>query len=91
MYEHVTVAQANLLDPSVCLALIDLTLLRCFKQSRPVYIELAIDMVSVMVDSLLLESPITGPELLSEPFPQEHAAVYAALSLSTPANDPQYL
>lgn len=47
MYKSVTVAQANLIDVSSAPDLIDSTLRQCLLQSRPVYIEVPIDMVNV--------------------------------------------
>jgi pyruvate decarboxylase len=91
MYEHITVAQANLLDPSVCPALIDLTLLQCLKQSRPVYIELPTDMVSAMVDSSSLVSRITQFEPLSEPFLHEHSTINAVLECIYTSKQPAIL
>lgn len=49
MYKSVTVAQANLTDAENAPRLIDLTLKQCLLQSRPVYIEIPTDMVSVRV------------------------------------------
>ena len=49
MYKSVTVAQANLVDPETAPHLIDSTLRQCIMQSRPVYIELPVDMVKIKV------------------------------------------
>lgn len=49
MYKSVTVAQANLNDPYKATRSIDATLRECLLQSRPVYIELPIDMVQTKV------------------------------------------
>ncbi|KAM0333955.1 hypothetical protein ACHAQA_000973 [Verticillium albo-atrum] len=61
MYKSVTVAQANLTDPSTAPRLIDETLKQCLLQNRPVYIELPSDMVTVKVP------PPTTPIDLSVP------------------------
>lgn len=49
MYRTVTVSQANLIDAATAPRLIDDTLKQCLLQSRPVYIELPSDMVTVQV------------------------------------------
>ncbi|KAF4996146.1 hypothetical protein FDECE_12571 [Fusarium decemcellulare] len=56
MYKFVTVAQANLTDPSTAPEMIDKTLRECVQQSRPVYIEMPTDMVQAKVPAP--ESPI---------------------------------
>lgn len=58
MYKNVTVAQANLTDPSTAAMMIDRTLRECILQSRPVYIELPTNMVTAKVSTLLLQTPI---------------------------------
>jgi pyruvate decarboxylase len=58
MYARVTVAQANLWDPETAPKMIDTTLRECFKQSRPVYIQLPTDMVFAKVSKSLLDTPI---------------------------------
>ncbi|KAJ4149070.1 hypothetical protein NW754_000506 [Fusarium falciforme] len=57
MYKMVTVAQANLTDPSTAPRMIDATLKECLRQSRPVYIQIPCDMVKVKV--MAPASPIT--------------------------------
>ncbi|KAH6972018.1 thiamine diphosphate-binding protein [Ilyonectria sp. MPI-CAGE-AT-0026] len=49
MHKTVTVAQANLTDASTAPQMVDATLKECLRQSRPVYIEVPTDMVSVKV------------------------------------------
>ncbi|WYZ43216.1 hypothetical protein EsH8_VI_000915 [Colletotrichum jinshuiense] len=56
MCKPVTVAQANLVDPSTAPRMIDSTLKECLRQSRPVYIEIPSDMVRAQVPEP--ESPI---------------------------------
>ena len=51
MYQHVTAAQANLVDPRTAAKQIDATLEQCVLQSRPVYIEFPLDMVKVQVSA----------------------------------------
>lgn len=58
MYAKVTVAQANLNDPTTATGMIDRTLRECVLQSRPVYIELPTNMVKTRVSSLPLGTPI---------------------------------
>jgi pyruvate decarboxylase len=59
----VTVAQANLRDPSTAATLIDQTLQTCIMQSRPVYIELPMDMVDmkVLASSLAIRINVETP------------------------------
>jgi pyruvate decarboxylase len=79
MYESITAAQANLIDPAVAPAMIDVTLLQCLQQSRPVYIELPVDMVPVMVDASPLQKPIQRLEPLSQPNAGGESALDAVL------------
>lgn len=62
MHAHVTVAQADLKDPRTCPYLIDSTIQQCIVHSRPVYIEVPVDMVSVPVAAENLQSKIELPE-----------------------------
>ncbi|RSL68610.1 hypothetical protein CEP54_002640 [Fusarium duplospermum] len=59
MHAHVTVAQALLDDPRTSAEKIDETLKQCLLYSRPVYIEVPVDMVTKPVSRLRLESPVT--------------------------------
>lgn len=63
MHRHVTVAQAKLYEPRLCPGQIDATLRECLAQSRPVYIEVPVDMVGVEVEAEGLKTPITVPQL----------------------------
>ncbi|KAH8585648.1 pyruvate decarboxylase [Bisporella sp. PMI_857] len=58
MYSKLTVAQANLNNPATASAMIDRTLRECILQSRPVYIELPTDMVTVQIPEADLRHPI---------------------------------
>ncbi|KAK2686470.1 hypothetical protein QWA68_015145 [Fusarium oxysporum] len=49
MYKTITVAQANLTDPSTAPQMIDTALKECLRQSRPVYIEVPTNMVRIKV------------------------------------------
>lgn len=62
MYKMITVAQANLNDPSKATQMIDDTLKECLLQSRPVYIEVPSDMVKakVLAPSSPLDLSIPG-------------------------------
>ncbi|KAI1028291.1 hypothetical protein LB503_002803 [Fusarium chuoi] len=62
MHAHVTVAQACLDDPRTSAEKIDETLRQCLLYSRPVYIEVPVDMVAKPVPRSRLETPITIPE-----------------------------
>lgn len=65
MAEHVTKAQANLLDPRTAPQLIDDTIQQCLIHSRPVYIQVPVDMVAVQVSAERLKAPITIPSSTS--------------------------
>ena len=65
MHAYITVAQACLWDPRTCPALVDATIQQCMIYSRPVYIEVPADMVSVPVLAANLESKIEIPAALS--------------------------
>jgi pyruvate decarboxylase len=61
MHAHVTVAQANLLDPRTAPSMIDSTIQQALIHSRPVYIQLPADMVSAPVSAENLKSKIELP------------------------------
>ena len=65
MAAHITVAQANLQGPRTCPELIDATIQQCLVHSRPVYIQLPADMVSIHVDAERLKAKIEIPPALS--------------------------
>ncbi|KAK5054499.1 hypothetical protein LTR84_001390 [Exophiala bonariae] len=73
MYEHVTVAQVNLLDPRTAPKQIDAVLEQCLLQSRPVYIQVPVDTVGVPVLADGLKSEIQLHRFL--PTPAHDAAV----------------
>ncbi|KAH6953988.1 hypothetical protein BKA56DRAFT_604309 [Ilyonectria sp. MPI-CAGE-AT-0026] len=66
MYRHVTVAQTRLWDPRTIPEQIDSMLLQCLLQSRPVYIDIPVDVVDVLVSAHRLETKI--PSNPSNPF-----------------------
>ena len=61
MHVHVTVAQVNLGDPRTCQAEVDWALEQCTLHSRPVYIQVPVDMVAFQVPSARLDSNISLP------------------------------
>lgn len=67
MHAHVTVAQTSLRDPLTAPQEIDRVLQQCLIHSRPVYIEVPVDLVDVPVRSTNLQSPITVPEPFQTP------------------------
>jgi pyruvate decarboxylase len=67
MHAHVTVAQANLRDPSTAPEEIDRVLQQCILHSRPVYIEVPVDLVAVPVRTTNLQAAIELPEPLETP------------------------
>lgn len=58
MAAHVTVAQANLIDPATAPDEVDKLIRECIIQSRPVYMELPTDLVTAKVDASNLKKPI---------------------------------
>ncbi|BCS28756.1 alpha-keto acid decarboxylase family protein [Aspergillus puulaauensis] len=62
MYAEVTAARVNLWDGRVAARQIDEVLRVCLVESRPVYIEVPVDMVDVDVDGNGLDVSITLPE-----------------------------
>ncbi|KAF1922673.1 pyruvate decarboxylase [Didymella exigua CBS 183.55] len=67
MHAHVTVAQTSLRDPLTAPQEIDRVLQQCLIYSRPVYIEIPVDLVDVPVRSGNLQIPIRLPEILETP------------------------
>ncbi|RGP58370.1 pyruvate decarboxylase [Fusarium sporotrichioides] len=59
MHVHVTVAQARLDDPKTSAEKIDQTLKQCLLYSRPVYIEVPVDMVAKPLSRIRFETPIS--------------------------------
>lgn len=62
MHAHVTVASANLRDPRTSPAQIDDVLQQCLIHSRPVYIEVPVDLVAATVSKDRLSSEIRIPD-----------------------------
>ena len=89
MATQITVAQANLLDPRTCPQLIDSTIQQCLVHSRPVYIQLPADMVSVHVDAERLSTKIEIPPALS--FKDEQAAIDIVLNRMYSSKQPMIL
>ncbi|KAF3043912.1 hypothetical protein E8E11_001393 [Didymella keratinophila] len=67
MHAHVTVAQTSLRDPVTAPQEIDRVLQQCLIHSRPIYIEVPVDLVDVPVRSANLQKLLTIPELLETP------------------------
>jgi pyruvate decarboxylase len=67
MQAHVTVAQTNLKDPRTSPEQIDEVLRQCLLQSRPVYVEVPVDMVAAPVASDRLRTDICLPEAVPNP------------------------
>ncbi|PWY75194.1 putative pyruvate decarboxylase [Aspergillus sclerotioniger CBS 115572] len=81
MASHVTIAQANLMDPSTVPEQIDWTLQQAMIYSQPVYIELPDDMVDVTISASRLSTPISVPERLAcpdEPLQEVLERIYKA-------------
>ena len=64
VFEKVTAACAEITDPDTAFREIDRVLDVCFRQKRPVYIELPRDMVDVVPDSI---RPYSAPPRVSDP------------------------
>lgn len=66
MYTHVTVAQANLLDPQTAGEQIDGVLRQCLIHSRPIYLEVPEDMVDAQLPAERLNQSIELPQVKSQ-------------------------
>ncbi|KAH7125694.1 thiamine pyrophosphate enzyme [Dendryphion nanum] len=86
MHAHVTVAQASLRDPRTSPEQIDEVLRQCILHSRPVYIEVPVDMVSSPVSAERLNTPITIPK--SEPTEAHDLALKELLNRISTAKQP---
>lgn len=71
MHAPITVAQANLIDPRTSPAQIDAALEQCLIHSRPIYIEVPVDMVGIEVSASRLQSPIEIPPSIPSPLQAE--------------------
>lgn len=89
MHAHITVAQASLKDPRTSPEQIDQVLTQCLLHSRPVYIEVPVDMVSVLVSGNRLETPIRIPK--SETTEAHQLAVKELLKTIGEAKQPMIL
>ena len=67
MHAQVTVAQTSLRDPITSPQEIDRVLQQCLIHSRPVYIEVPVDLVDATVRADRLHHPIQRPEFLETP------------------------
>ncbi|EXM14814.1 hypothetical protein FoTM2_013800 [Fusarium oxysporum f. sp. vasinfectum] len=67
MSAHVTVSQVDLRDFRTAATQIDEVLKECLLKSRPVYLEVPVDMVATLVPSVGLQSPIQLPGPLHLP------------------------
>ncbi|PKS08627.1 hypothetical protein jhhlp_005014 [Lomentospora prolificans] len=67
MHAHVTVAQTRLWDPRTSQEQIDDVLRQCLHHSRPVYLEIPVDLVSLPVSSERLDRPLEIPDTLPVP------------------------
>ncbi|PYH90957.1 hypothetical protein BO71DRAFT_433316, partial [Aspergillus ellipticus CBS 707.79] len=72
MASHVTIAQADLRDPSLAPDQIDALLRQAIAHSRPVYLQVPDDMVDALVSNFNLSTPITIP---SVPAPAHESTV----------------
>ena len=89
MARHITVAQASLSDPRTCPQLIDEAIQQCLVHSRPVYIQVPVDMVSLAVDAGPLKTKIELPAQV--PSKDEEAAVALVLDRMYTSKQPMIL
>ncbi|KAL0943604.1 pyruvate [Colletotrichum truncatum] len=90
IHSHVTVAQANLRHPQQAPDQIDEVLKRCIVESRPVYIEVPQDLVTVHVSAAKLQSPtIWTPDY--NPTAAEEVAIAAVFERIYSAKQPVIL
>lgn len=89
MHKHITIAQASLSDPRTCPQLIDSTIQQCLIHSRPVYIQLPADMVSVPVNAANLQHKIELPAPVTSK--EETAAIKAITNLMYSSKRPMIL
>lgn len=86
MHAHVTVAQTRLWDPRTAPEQIDETLRQCLIHSRPVYIEVPVDLVAAPVREDLLSKPIEPLHL--EPSAEAKDALEQVLAKIKQAKSP---
>ncbi|GAO15898.1 uncharacterized protein UV8b_07786 [Ustilaginoidea virens] len=67
MAAEVTVAQTRLWDPTTSAQQVDDILATCLLRCRPVYVELPVDMVDVLVSGDRLETPVQVPQPEASP------------------------
>ncbi|ETN40754.1 uncharacterized protein HMPREF1541_05034 [Cyphellophora europaea CBS 101466] len=67
MHAHVTIAQTSLRDPRTTPAQIDHVLQQCIIHSRPVYIEVPVDLVGASVAEDSLSTPLQIPNAIHTP------------------------
>ena len=87
MYSHVTIAQASLRDPRTSPGQIDEALRQCLLHSRPVYIEIPVDLVVAPVSAELLKPEIHLPQYNPDPS-TSNAALEAILNRVYNARQP---
>lgn len=75
MHAHVTVAQTKLWDTRTAAEQIDSTLAQCLIHSRPVYIEVPVDVVDVRISDQRLSAKIEIPTIQPSSSPSHDAAV----------------
>ncbi|KAI7219702.1 pyruvate decarboxylase [Hortaea werneckii] len=88
MHKHVTVAQTKLLDSRTIPEQIDWTLQECLLHSRPVYVEIPVDVVHALVPSIRLSTLIAVPE---QPVSPPESLVVTILSKIHGAKQPLIL
>jgi len=89
MAARVTAAQTRLLDARVACDEIDRVIATCMRESRPVYIEVPVDMVGAEVDGSALKTPITIPDAI--PSSNVDAALEKILAKVKEAKKPMIL
>jgi pyruvate decarboxylase len=92
MYAHVTVAQASLWDAQSAPEQIDAVLKQCVLQSRPVYIQVPVDLVDAPVDAGRLTSePLSLGTVSTAATPSQDLALSVTLEKIKSAKQPMIL
>lgn len=86
MHAHITIAQTSIRDPRTTPEQIDHVLQQCLIHSRPVYIEVPVDLVSAKVSSARLETVLRIPNAVHSPSHDE--AMKAVIEKVSSAKQP---
>ncbi|KAF4774610.1 thiamine pyrophosphate enzyme [Colletotrichum scovillei] len=79
MQEYVTVAQTSLWDFRTATQQIDTVLQQCILHSRPVYIQIPMDLVAVSVPDVQLQTPLSSADYNASTSPESDAVLQKIL------------